>query len=418
MERKVFVSISLDKRRIKNNGKYPVKLRVFTPVPRKQKLYATIFEFTEKEFQSIWETSKPREVFKKDRRKLQALETKVNDVIDKITPFSFEAFEKVFFNKVRTDDSNAISIFNEIVNEKSKAGAVSTAEKYQLAKVSIQKFLKYSGLNPEKLMFEQISVGFLKDYERYWVVNKGLSPATIGIYLRNLRAIYNKAVERGAISKDSYPFGIAKDKYTLPTSNKVNKALTETDIKLLWHSEPENEKQAIAKDFWFFSYFCYGMNTRDICELKHTSINGENINYVRAKTRTTKRERTIKQVPITNSIAAIIERRKTDNSKFLFGVIDEKLTPKQVHERIKNFNDLINKHFRIFAIKGGLDQTFAEQIGTYHARHSFATIAIRKGNSMELISEILHDGNLTITQNYINTFPKETFKELSKELEI
>ena len=56
MKQEYAISIYLDTRREKASGKYPVKLRVFTSTPRKQKLYPTKFEFTKKEFQSIWQT--------------------------------------------------------------------------------------------------------------------------------------------------------------------------------------------------------------------------------------------------------------------------------------------------------------------------------------------------------------------------
>ena len=48
MEQECFISIYLDTRRSKANGKFPVKLRVFTPHPRKQKLYNTFYEPTPK----------------------------------------------------------------------------------------------------------------------------------------------------------------------------------------------------------------------------------------------------------------------------------------------------------------------------------------------------------------------------------
>ena len=190
------------------------------------------------------------------------------------------------------------------------------------------------------------------------------------------------------------------------------------NIKLLWQTEPQDEAQAKAKDFWFFSYYAYGMNTRDVCELKHSSINNENIFYERAKTKSTKKNQTIKQVPITSSLRNIINRRKSIDSKFLFGVLNEKDSPLVIHNKIKLFNNFINNHFRKFAAHAGIDKHLAEEIGTYHARHSFATIAIRNKNSFELISEILHDGNLKTTQNYINSFPKESYTELSQGLEI
>ena len=73
MEREYSISIFLDKRRELKSHKYPVKLRVFTPYPRKQKLYQTDFEFSEEDFKSIWETAKPKEKFKGERSEIQNL---------------------------------------------------------------------------------------------------------------------------------------------------------------------------------------------------------------------------------------------------------------------------------------------------------------------------------------------------------
>ena len=44
------ISIKLDVRRIKSSGKYPVKLRVYTKFPRKQKLYFTGIDLSKKEY--------------------------------------------------------------------------------------------------------------------------------------------------------------------------------------------------------------------------------------------------------------------------------------------------------------------------------------------------------------------------------
>jgi hypothetical protein len=73
----VSVSIVLDRRYKKANNKFPVKLRIYQSFLKsrgKQKLYSTMFEFTESEFQSIWETTKPRKEHKEDRQKLLLLE--------------------------------------------------------------------------------------------------------------------------------------------------------------------------------------------------------------------------------------------------------------------------------------------------------------------------------------------------------
>ena len=97
MEKEVFISLYLDTRRAKSNNQYPVKVRVFTNSPRIQKLYPTKFDFTEKEFESIWETTKPRKEHQETRRELQAVENLAIETAKTIRPFNFEQFEKKLY---------------------------------------------------------------------------------------------------------------------------------------------------------------------------------------------------------------------------------------------------------------------------------------------------------------------------------
>lgn len=412
----VSVSIVLDKRRIKANNKFPVKLRIFQSLPRNQKLYSTIYDFSEKEFASIWETTKPRNEYKEIRKELVSLELTANKTIDSLKRFTFESFESSFFNVSNSDFTNVFTIYDEVIKTKLETGAISTAEKYELSKRCIQSYLEYKAKKTDKLLIDTIDVQFLENVKFYCQSIKGLSPATIGIYLRNLRSIYRIAIKKGVASIENYPFN--NDSFSIPTSKKVNKALTKDELKLLWNTAPNSDKQAIAKDFWFFSYYSYGMNTKDISELKHSSIEHDSFYYERAKTRNTKKERTIKQVPITNTLRQIIERRKNHNSEYLFGILDDAHNEKQKHNTIKLFNRTINKYFREFALSAGINEQLGVQLGTYHARHSFASIAVQSGTSHALISEILHDGNLKTTENYINSFPKKVFSELSESMDL
>ncbi len=414
--KKIAISIVLDKRRIKGNGKYPVKLRLFSSTPRKQKLYSTIFDFTETEFASIWETTKPRNEHKEERQKLAALELAANSTVNGLRQFSFEAFEAAFFNRSANDYSNVFTLFAEVIQQKKETGAVSTGEKYESARSCIQAYLKHKGQKADRLLIETVNVSFLNGLKFYCENIKGYSAATTGIYIRNLRSVYRIAIKKGVASIENYPFG--KENFSIPTSKKINKALTELELKQLWSSEPQSEMQAFAKDFWFFSYYSYGMNTKDISELRHNSIQGSSFTYVRAKTKNTKKERTVKEIPLTPSLKHIIERRKVVTSEYLFGVMKDTDTMKQKHEKVKRFNKTIVKYFREFALHSGINSDLANQLGTYHARHSFATVAILKGKSTALISEILHDGNLRVTENYINSFSKEAFRELSFEMEL
>ena len=417
-------SLWLDTRRPKQKeeGRFPVKLQLFCANPRKRKRYPTVFYFSKEEFASIYETTKPRKEHKATQDELKALELKAKKIIKELKTFSFEAFEAIMFGASTKNAADVFNLFDTVIEQKLSIGSVSTAEKYSLAKTCINKYLKHTKRKDEHekefepLSFDEITIEFINKFKHYCEKRKSLSAATVGIYLRNLRSIYRIAIEKGIATFDGYPFG--KNKAQIPTSKKVNKALTQDELKLLWHKEPKNENQSFAKDFWFFSYFAYGMNTKDICELKHTSIDKDSIQYIRAKTKNTKKERTIKEVPLTPALKQIIEKRKKSTSPYLFGILNATDTPKQQHNKVARFNDTVVRNFREFALESGINPDLAEKIGTYHARHSFATVAVRSGKSIAFISEILHDGNLKTTENYINSFPKEAYKNLSLEMEL
>lgn len=55
-------------------------------------------------------------------------------------------------------------------------------------------------------------------------------------------------------------------------------------------------------------------------------------------------------------------------------------------------------------------------ITTYAARHSFATVLQRSGASTEFISEALGHSNVKTTQNYLAGFEDDRKKEIVKAL--
>jgi len=142
MEKEVFISLYLDTRRAKSNNLYPVKIRVFTSSPRKQKLYPTKFEFTEKEFQSIWKTLKPRTEYKETRRKLQAEETLAIDTADLISPFTFEQFEKKLF-RGKDKGENVFYQYSETIKRLNSNYQLGTASNYDLSSKSLKLFMLY-----------------------------------------------------------------------------------------------------------------------------------------------------------------------------------------------------------------------------------------------------------------------------------
>jgi integrase len=408
------ITIYLDTRRAKTNGKFPVKLKIYTPKPKKRKYYPTIFEMTEDEFKSVWETIKPRNELKPLRKKLKALEAKATDAAESLDPFTFEQFEKKLYRS-EGDGVNVNYQYNRVIQEFLENKKIGTASTYDLSQKSIKGFVEnYLNRKYNKLTLFDITPRFLQECETYMTDTKGRSLTTVSMYLRSLKAVFNRAIDEKEIKKDYYPFG--KRKYQVPNSSNVKKALSKEQLSILFNATPENKPQEKARDFWFFSYGCNGINIKDIAQLRFKDIQDGKFTFYRAKTITTSKAK-LKPVTIylNDFTRSIIEKYSKDVNNpegFLFDIISEKDSPTEQHLKINNFNRFIGQHLKRLAENLGLPKN----ISAYWARHSFATNAVRNGATMEFIQESLGHGNLKTTQNYFAGFDSDTKKEFSNTI--
>ena len=108
--------------------------------------------------------------------------------------------EDVVKRFLKKEQSNEFAVFAEtLVGQKREEGHLSLAAKYQSALNSLNRFL--DGHLPT---FDDIDTSLMISYETY-LKNQGLCPNTTAFYMRNLRAIYNQAVEQG-LTPQNDPF--------------------------------------------------------------------------------------------------------------------------------------------------------------------------------------------------------------------
>ena len=410
------ISLYLDTRYKKKSNLYPVKLRVYSNIISKTKFYPADINLSQADFKSAWETLKPRTEHKPLRLQLEAIQTKANEVAADIKPFSFELFEKKMF-KQKGNRADVFSYYQEIIEQLEFNKQLGTSISYKNSRQSIEDFLQFKYGSKKKtiaLSFMDINPQWLQAYEKYMINTKERSRTTVSIYLRSLRAAYNTAIKNKEISAEYYPFG--KNKYQPPSTRNIKKALSHEQLQQLFKVKPQNDYQQKARDFWFFSYSCNGMNIKDIALLRHENIEGDKIVFYRAKTiNTTKKD--IKPVAayLTDFSKEVIKKygSKSKNPKALiFDIIDDSLSDTDNHWKIKNFTRFINQHIKCLA----QHYDISINISTYWARHSFATNAIRKGASMEFVSEALSHSDLKTTQNYFAGFEDSSKKELMDSL--
>jgi integrase/recombinase XerD len=428
----VRVNLYLDTRRKKDSGFYPVKIRVYDTSTRKARLYTTDFDLTEKDFTRILFPDKNQRVQKEEKDYFETvrmyfygnpenleeepgLYNKFKKEIASLkSNFSFEAFEDKLLKKT----GNSIDVFwhfESLIQEMKESNRFGTALTYESSMKSLKSFLKdKNGKAPKHLHFQDITDKFLEDYEEWMAQIKEKSLTTVGIYLRGLRSIFNKAIDAKIIEKEIYPFG--KKKYEIPASSNTKKAFDSDQLQRLFQAVPKIEEQQKAKDFWFFSFVCNGMNIKDIVYLKWKNINDGQIEFVREKTKRTKKaKQKIIQVPLTDFAKSFIEKYANEDrgkNSYVFSIINDGLTEEEKDQRKRSFTRFINQHLKNLAKDNGL----TEEISSYWARHSFATTAIRKKASMEFVSEALGHSDLKTTKNYFAGFEDKTKKEILEDI--
>jgi integrase/recombinase XerD len=414
MKAEYVISIYLDTRRKKKNGKYPVKLRVFATTTKMQKLYNTSFEFTEVEFDSIWKTSKTRNENKEVKKELMDIESNAGEIAKTLKPFTFVAFEKRLL-RTKGDNSNIVYLYNLAIDKLKANGQIGTADNYSLSLKSIKAYINHkTGTMPEKISFYEITSDFLKGYEKYMVKDLERSRTTVSMYLRALRTIFNTSIRDKDIEQEIYPFG--KHKYQVPAVKRVKKAVSNDQLKTIFNTVPNSPDQEKAKAFWFFTYSCNGMNMKDIANLRFKDMKEDTISFFRAKTINTSKEG-LKPVTIylndfTKEVIEKYGNKKKNGETYIFPIINPIATLEIQHKQVKNFITYVNQHFKKFMESMGIN----ESVTTIWARHSFTTNAIRNGASIEYISEALSHSSPNTTIGYFAGFEDDKKKEISEKL--
>lgn len=438
----VSFSISLDTRRLrKKTNNYPVKLlAIHNSQPER---YQTIFNLTEKEFEGL-SASRVSDRMQKIRDALKLIRREAEAAAEKITPFSFADFEKqyildnplfhqrkylkkalkpldeateAFDYSIFYDDYPILTetdlecgtigyAYQQQIKSLLREDRVGTADSYL---TSYHSFEKFSG----NVTFQQVTVKFLRSYE-HWMLSKGRSTATVGIYVRTLRALFNIADEEKIISKQKcYPFG--KRRYVIPSPRNIKKALSLADIEKIYYYKPTCKSERMARDYWLFLYFGNGMNPFDMARLKYKNIDEDFINFYRKKTQLTDSSPKPVTVFLTKEIKGTIRRwgnKDKNPENYIFPIFEPEMTALREKKVIKLFTRFINDWMLKIQNNLGIHR----EITTKVARHSCATIMKRAGAGIEFIKDSLGHTTSKTTENYLDSFENEVKKAFAAEL--
>ena len=414
-------TLTLDKRRAKKDGTFPVKLYVWHATQKKGKHYPTGLSCSLKEYESAQLKSKVRKPYLELRSQFNSILERASSEINQLTVFSFSEFEKRM-GRSKNNGTGVFFYYNEIISEYSRSERLKTASNYEMSRNSIQGYLKHTGKDGESLGFTEITVDWLQGFENYLttVRTKGKSKATLStttfsMYCRCLRAVYNRAIRKNEVQQHYYPFGLRRNgKFQILAPKKVKKALDKEQIRTLYMSEPSSREQQWARDFFLFSYVCNGMNTKDIALLKHAELRQNSFRFFRAKIRNTNAAPMEIIVHLNEFAKKVIENYAVSSGKssYVFPILTDGMSESDRMKAIHNFTSSINKPLKKLTKKLGLPP----DISSNWARHSFATHAANDNMGVDFIRQSMGHSSNDTAINYIGSLDGLKRKEFSESL--
>ena len=398
-------AIYFDFRREKHGGLYPIRFRI--TYLSKQKYFKSGYSLSVSDWNGLLKSKSRRLLDIKEA--LQNENSTIKQYIKELVNADNFSFTNLDVKINKGDQTSVDNAINAKISKLKDNGQVGTAGIYECALNSLSTFN-----NNREIRFLAVTGDWLKKYEKWFVGDDKNSYATLSIYLRCLRAIFNEAIRSQSCPISAYPFG--RGKYEIPTSPGRKMALSIQQIKTIvdYQTEPGTLTEKL-RDLWLFCYMANGMNIKDLVCLRWKNIEGDEIVYHREKTKHTSREKKAIVVPVLAEMLAIIEKwgnvEKLPEG-FVFGYLNEKTNnPADIRIITQNLTRQMNKHMKKIAEAAGLPH-----ISTYTARHSFSTVLLRSGANIEFISDALGHSSIETTKAYLAGFETEARRKMNSNL--
>lgn len=267
-----------------------------------------------------------------------------------------------------------VSYAHKLIADLKKIGKVRLADHYTTA---LNRFIRFNGEG--EVIFADFDSSLMEKFECHLKENN-ICMNSISYYMRNLRAIYNKAVEAG-LADSSNPF---KHVYT-GIAKTVKRAVSIDIVKGLRMMDLRGDRLAeLARDLFMFSFYTRGMAIIDVAYLRKSNLKNGILTYRRHKTGqqlNIKWERQMQQ---------IVDKYSDKDSDFMFPILDS-TKPDHFKQYRLTYNKLLRR-LKKLGIQLGLTEPL-----TYHrSRHSWASIALNNNVPLSVISEGMgHDSEKT-----------------------
>lgn len=260
--------------------------------------------------------------------------------------------------------------------------AMASVEKFTVLKKRFETFIKKRYRRSDLLMGE-MTYRVISEFEHFLLTNGKCCHNTVMRMLRNFKTVTIRAIKLGLMKQD--PFVNYKIRF-----EKVDRGfLTDEEIEKLMKKEFSIKRLEQVRDIFVFSIFT-GLAYIDVANLT-----GKNIVTLDGKQWImTRRQKT--DVP-TNVLLLDIPRMIIEKYKLMMTDDDKgRLLPILSNQKM-------NAYLKEIADICGIEK----RLSFHLARHTFATMALTKGVSIESVSKMLGHTNIQTTQIYARIINKK-----------
>lgn len=268
----------------------------------------------------------------------------------------------------------------KLVLELRELGKIRTSEAYASSLNSFKRFRK-----EKDLLLNDIHSELMIAYESY-LKSQNISPNSSSFYMRNLRAAYNRAVEKGMVTQ-CYPF---KHVYT-GVEKTIKRAISLNDMKRIKELDlTASPSLDFARDMFLFSFYTRGMSFVDMAYLRKKDLNGGILSYRRRKTGQ------LLHIQWEKCMQEIVDKYNTSHSIYLLPFIK----PSSITDERKQYiyaEHNVNRSLKKIGTQLGLPVVLT----TYVSRHAWASIAKSKNIPISVISEGMGHDSESTTRIYL-----------------
>lgn len=311
------------------------------------------------------------------------------DVQERENAVSAEKVKNIFLG-IDSKQYMLLKAFDEHVEEKfnliGKRIVKSTYHRYYYLRIRLSEFLteKY---HLSDIPLREINYQFIRDFEMYLLTVRGNKQSTIAQYLINLKKIVELAYKNEWIFRNPFI------NYKIEDEKSERGYLTQREVEILmnWKLDKKLER---TRDVFIFCCFT-GLSYIDVFKLTKEKIN---LSIDGQQWIMGKREKTDMDyfIPMMEIPKKILEKYKNETFK------DGKLLPVKV-------SLTVNRHLKEISEICGINKHL-----TFHlSRHTFATLTISKGVSLESVSKMLGHKNIQTTQIYAKMTTEKVGRDMA-----